>query len=959
MGRPSFPHLTLVFCVCLVAVAALAPSPTHAAGTRIVEGWVLDNATGRPLVNATVAVWITARDLPFQWRLSATTWTDDVGAFTATVNDGSSYRVYAYCDDAGSPGFDYVPAFTDLPRAADNVSLTFRLLPGASVQVEGHLWFVESTKPSDSFTFLVVEDAADPSPEGGYVALYGTAPPTHAFLNLSSNHVIVPVDRALRLEVNASVLIASERLSKHFVIDDDAVDAVQQGDLARIDVGQYTAPVNYAVVDHHVATTTVRLNELAEKGFYTVAENEDLAHITGLLALAHTKIEDHAYNSAYTDLRESYVATTALRDLLDATYANAVGSVAVLTGFLAVTAVTLSLLLFDGAAVKYAMYLLLFAGLFGVFYVVYPGCRLLPPLTLVAYMAAAVAGVAGLTLLLPRVVNDKLVSTFSISKRNLRRRRNRFLLTTVTILLLVMSFVSFTSFSTGYGFTTTRQAPPQTAWQGRLLARELQPAASTAIVAFVPLSPGTIDLLLDRPPVVAAAAKAESQPQLGALGSLAVPATAQRAAIYGVIGVQPSAEAALTGLDQLVVAGRYLRDDDVHAVLLSDDLAEALGVTVNSTVLLQYWTTVPATVVGVFDATRFQQTKDLDGRDFAPSRLRLIDPEAPPVKGVCEPNEVLIMTVTDATALYRVPLSRVNLQLAASTDAAAVAKTVALEQGLAVWYSDGSGLYKAAVAPFFEERGAFIFIPWIIVVLNVLMTMLNSIFEYRREVATLSAIGLNPSDITGLFIAEAAVIGFVGGGLGYLLGLSNYKTMALLALVVEVRPKVSAVWSVAALLISVSAVLVGALAALKYSVDITPSMLRRWKVGEAPAMGTSWVFSIPFRVQADRVDDLFEHVATRFRRHLQTRSISPDEGQIRFSREDTPEATTRIMDFHYLLGFRSNVGSLPFQLMAKKGAQEATYSFEVVCKGAEDTVKDTVSFIRMAIIEWSSEQTRD
>jgi len=199
----------------------------------------------------------------------------------------------------------------------------------------------------------------------------------------------------------------------------------------------------------------------------------------------------------------------------------------------------------------------------------------------------------------------------------------------------------------------------------------------------------------------------------------------------------------------------------------------------------------------------------------------------------------------------------------------------------------------------------------------------------------------------------------VGGGLGYLLGLSNYKTMALLALVVEVRPKVSAVWSVAALLISVSAVLVGALAALKYSVDITPSMLRRWKVGEAPAMGTSWVFSIPFRVQADRVDDLFEHVATRFRQHLQTRSISPDEGQIRFSREDTPEATTRIMDFHYLLGFRSNVGSLPFQLMAKKGAQETTYSFEVVCKGAEETVKDTVSFIRMAIIEWSSEQTRD
>jgi ABC-type lipoprotein release transport system permease subunit len=942
-----------------VLAASPSPSPAHAAGTRIVGGRVLDDATSQPLVNATVAVWDTVRATAYQWRLVATAWTDGAGEFTATVSDGSPYRVYAYSDDAGSPGFDYVPAFADLTRSDANVSLTFRLLPAASLLVEGNLWFVESTKPADSFSFLVVEDAADPSPGWGYVASYGTAPPIHAFLNTSSSHVIVPVERGIHLEVNASVMISNDRLSKHFVIDDLEGFTLRQGDVARIDVGQYTSPVNYAVVDGLVATTTQRLSELDEKGFYTVAENEDLARVTSLLALAHTKIEDASYSSAYTDLRESYVATTVLHERLDATYANAIGSVAVLTGFLAVTAVTLSLLLFERPSSKYAMYLLFFAGIFALFYAVYPGTRLLPPLTLVAYVATALGGVAVLTLLLPKIVNDKLVSTFSISKRNLRRRRNRFLLTAVTILLLVMSFVSLTSFSTGYGFTTTRQAPPQTQLLGHLLARELQPAASTAIFAFVPLSPATIDVLRDRPQVVAAASKAESQPQLGALGSLSVPSTAQRTSIYGVIGIQPSAEASLTGFDDLVVAGRYLRDDDVYAVLISDDLAETLGVAVNSTVHLLYRTAVQATVVGVFDADRFRQAKDVDGKDFAPSRLRLIDPETPPVKGVCEPNEVLIMTVADATTLYGVPLSRVNLLLAAPADAAAVAKALALEQGLAVWYSDGVGLYEAAVAPFFEERGAFIFIPWIIVILNVLMTMLNSIFEYRKEVATLSAIGLNPTDITGLFIAEAAVIGFVGGGLGYLLGLSNYKVMAMLAIVVEVRPKISAAWSVAALLISISAVLVGALAALKYSVDITPSTLRRWTIETTPAMGTPWAFTVPFRVPTDRVDDLFESVATRFREHLYSRSINPEEGQIRFSREDTPDASTRIMDFHYLLGFRSNVGSLPFQLVAKKGVQEATYSFEVFCKGAEETVKDTVSFLRMAIIEWSSQQTRD
>jgi hypothetical protein len=151
------------------------------------------------------------------------------------------------------------------------------------------------------------------------------------------------------------------------------------------------------------------------------------------------------------------------------------------------------------------------------------------------------------------------------------------------------------------------------------------------------------------------------------------------------------------------------------------------------------------------------------------------------------------------------------------------------------------------------------------------------------------------------------------------MGISNYKVMSMLSIVVEVRPKVSAVWSFASILVSVSAVLVGALAALKYSVDITPSTLRRWSIEEPHEMGTPWVFDLPFRVQADRLDSLFKYVTTRFRRHLQLRSINADEGEIRFSSEETPDASTRTIDFHYLLGFRSNVGSLPFQLVAKKG----------------------------------------
>jgi ABC-type lipoprotein release transport system permease subunit len=567
-------------------------------------------------------------------------------------------------------------------------------------------------------------------------------------------------------------------------------------------------------------------------------------------------------------------------------------------------------------------------------------------------------GVAFLTLLLPKILNDKVISTFSISKRNLRRRRNRFILTTVTIILLVMSFVSLTSFSTGYGFTTKRHSPSQSHLLGRLYVQEIQPTSSTRIFTFVPLNPSSIDLILEKPEVLLAASKAENQPRLSPIGSISTSSTSQPTPLYGMIGLQPSAEAKLTGIDSIVVDGRYLRDDDKNAVLISKDLAVNMGVEVNSTVRLIYGTARQVTVVGLFDSNRFSHAKDIDGKGFIPSRLRITDPELPPVKDLCDPNEVIIMTLSDATDFYSLSLSRVDILIEASDESASFAKELALEQGFSIWYSDGTGLYEAAVTSFFEERGALIFIPWIIVILNVLMTMLNSIFEYRKEVSTLSAIGLNPTDITGLFIAEATVIGVLGGGLGYLLGISNYKVMSMLSIIVEVRPKISAVWSFASLLISVSAVLVGVLVALKFSVDITPSMLRRWTIGKTPAMGTSWIVNVPFRVQADKVDSLFEYVTKRFRQHLLLRDINEEEGQIRFSSEEALDASTRIIYFNYLLGNRSNVGSLPFQLVAKKGANEDTYSFEVVCKGAEKTVKDTVSFLRMAIIEWSSDQNR-
>ncbi len=879
--------------------------------------------------------------------------------FAFRVPDDTSYRIYGFYDNAASPGFDYAPVFHDLPIAQTNVFLSVHLIPAASLLFEGSLWFVESTKPSESYSFTITMKNTTTSSDCESVCSYGSVPPNHNFLNISAAHVILPLATSTQIDVNASILSEERMLEKYFIVRDLDGFNLSQGALTRVNIEKYTSLLNYDVVAEQVNATTHVLREIDEEGFYLVAEKEDLAYTTSLLELASTKITNTQYRKAYTDLREAYVTNSVLAQRLESLQVNAVGSVFGLTVFLAITAITLSFLLFEKPATKFTTYPVFFTGLFLLLYSVHPGCRLTPLHLLIEYVVVALGGVVFVILILPKILKEKTASTFSLSKRNLRRRSRRFTLTTATIIILVMSFVSLTSFSTGYGFTTrkyTRSAPPL---QGGLFLQEPQPPSSPTMYNYVPLNPLSIELITEKPGILHVAAKAENQPRLNPLGYLSTPSTSQPTPFSGFIGIQPRAEAEMTGLNSLVVEGRYLRDDDENAILISNELAENLNLNVNSTVTLRYGTSADVTVVGFFDADRFRLVEDLNGKDFAPSKLTLIDPEYPPIKEPCEPDEVIITTLHDAINQFFLPLSRIDILIEDAEETASFAKELALDQGLSVWYTNENSLYEAVVASFFEEKGAIIFIPWIIVLLNVLMTMLNSIFEYRKEISTLSAIGLNPSDIMGLFIAEAAVIGVLGGGVGYILGLSSYKVMSALSVVVEVRPKVSAVWSFASLFVSVSAVLVGALVALKASVDITPSTLRRWRLGNAPQMGEPWVFDVPFRVREDELSSLFEYVAARFRRYLALRSIDETSGKIQVLDEARPEGSTRVLDFHYLLGNKSNVGSLPFRVVAKKEVAEDTYSFDVVCKGNEETVRETVSFVRMSIIEWSSNQDRN
>jgi ABC-type lipoprotein release transport system permease subunit len=505
-----------------------------------------------------------------------------------------------------------------------------------------------------------------------------------------------------------------------------------------------------------------------------------------------------------------------------------------------------------------------------------------------------------------------------------------------------MSFVALTSFTTGYGLIVNRISNQQFPLNSALI----RAPTSELFYTFAPLEITAAEWLLKQSEVEITAPKAESQP-------LVKPAlTLNGQPLYGIIGIHPSVEAEILGFDKILVEGNYLKDGEENTLLISSDLKEKLGVEVNMTLSLSSET---VRIVGIYDFGKLRLLNDLDGNSIIPNKL--IDhhtlPGEPPYIQVIpvEADELVICGLETALKMPAVHLSRINAVLRDGESANDFAERVALEKNYDVWASSSEGLYLARLGTYFEGKGISLAIPWTIVVLNVVITMLNALYERRKEINILSSVGLNPSHMAGIFIAEALATGLIGGGIGYLLGLNMYKVMAFLNITLEVKQKISAVWSFGAVAIAMTAVIVGAVSALKGSVVITPSLRRKWKIERNEQNGKPLEISLPIRVRKDEIEEFMNYVIESVRSYEHDPMQRTSE--IKMRDEDTEKENQRNITFNY----RKMGGDRSFsknRLIVEGNKKEDVYSVKMISEGDSSGIHQAGNIIRRIIMQWST-----
>jgi len=959
----------------LIIIITQISTPEASATSSDLSGIVLDEATGEPIPDAKLTI-LSRRSGRYwyrRWSSFGSTTTDNQGRYSLRLDTDANYLILvSHLNEDGE--HDYVPQGIYHNPTTEQEEKNIQLWQASIIRFEGLAYFIETTAIPETTFRILDPDSTEIIQYGSLNLIYGPGTGSiTSHLNLATNKVYVPSERSFQIETQSFISRSGENIHETLTIDDYKEKTLAPGEIIEIDLRSYVLPQGISKLQNETETVEQLIMEKEEEGFFFSVERQQLSKIKQTTNAAISLIEQERYAEAFTKSRETYVLIADLDNGLRNMLLDASRSVYILIGFIALSSGIIANLLFEKNSQKAAISLGLFIILFFALYNLHPGSQVASTVELVKISAISLITVNIMALILPRFLNrsssgrdisllNMTVPIFSIAKRSLRRRKLRFALTLISVLLLVASFISLTSFTSGYGLSFTKTTG--SVMKEGIMIRTPDPPPAKAAAPFsggtgaagpLPLDESLIQWYNQQEGVSQVAPRYENYAQRQYRESYSPIARIGRTPIFGIVGIDPEIEAAVNHLDSAVIEGRYL-GEDANEALISTGLAEKIGASIGDKfTMTAQEKNHELSIVGLIDEDIISDLTDVDGESILPSeineweRFELDGPDyVVEALAPCSPDEVVWVNLGTGENITAIWLLRINLLLQDEVDIMEFARSTALNRGYRAWASTYTGVYLAELTGYFEGKGLPIVIPWVIVVLNVVVTMMNAYYERRHEVMIYSSIGMNPRHVSSIFLAEATVIGIIGGCLGYILGLGAYKLIYILTPALQVKQKVSAFWSIAAIGISLMAVLVGGLSALRSSTSITPSLRRRWTIDTKQDSSIETRIVIPVQVYEEEIDEYIEFIKEKLEKAKKGRSMivkMPKFTQIE----------EKHWEYWYIYASANSQISALYsrnRLNVEK-IEGKTYNTILFTIGNSDSVKQAGSFMRQVGLDWS------
>ncbi len=461
------------------------------------------------------------------------------------------------------------------------------------------------------------------------------------------------------------------------------------------------------------------------------------------------------------------------------------------------------------------------------------------------------------------------VAAFRLGVSNMKKRKIRTTLTSITLVLLTFTVLSFTSISSYMRFSQVRR-PNEPAYEGALIRdRVWQPIQKPAFEQ-IKMEFGDVALVSPRAWLLNRDRQSSFNLSLRANGEHAYGTSA--------LGLS-SQEKNVSNLHEFLVEGSWFDQQDYYACILPDYMAGLLGLDEND--VGEAEVTImgkPHLLKGIIDSDNLRYFVDLDNAPIAPANFTQLPPHMESEVSVRQDVDVYAALETfthqNIDNVVFLPYERV-LHLGGTIQSIAVrfdegedirGRVEDFVSRLAITVfagvDDNVSVYSSTGSTSFAGMGG-LFIPILIAASIILNTMMGSVYERFNEIGIFSSVGLAPVHIGALFIAEASVYAVLGGVSGYMAGQVMAKVLTEFGMLAGLTLNYSSLAAVFSTMLVMAVVLLSTIYPAKKAAQMAvPDVTRRWQLPEP--QGTKWEFDFPFTISGKEALGLYLFLSEYF-----------------------------------------------------------------------------------------------